>query len=101
MTDAKRKLLKTLITMREETALNRLKENRHYLELCAQQDETEIKVEELLHRFEKDERLFIRRHYEGETAKQGVELEAVYIQGQRDNAKVLAFLGMLDREVIL
>ena len=101
MADAERKMLKTFLGMREETAFNRLKENPPYLELCAQQDETKIKAEELLHRFEKDDRIFIRRHYEGETAKQGFELEAAYLQGMRDSAKVLAFLGMLDREVSL
>lgn len=94
-------MLKALVNMRDEIAFKRLKENTRYLEICAQQEKTEIMVEELLHCFEKDDRIFIRRHYEGETAKQGFELEAVYLQGMRDSAKVLAFLGMIDREVCL
>lgn len=94
-------MLKTLVNMREEIAFKRLKDNTRYLEICVQQEKTEIMVEELLHRFEKDDRIFIRRHYEGETAKHGFELEAVYLQGMRDSAKVLAFLGLLDKEVNL
>ena len=101
MTDAERKILKAFVNMREEIAFKRLKDNTRYLEICAQQEKTETMVEELLHRFEKDERISIRQHYEGETAKQCFELEAAYLQGLRDSARFLAFLGIFDREVIL
>jgi len=49
-----------------------------YLEVCTQQEKTENIVEELLQRFERDERISIHRHYEGETRKYGFEIDEVY-----------------------
>lgn len=39
MTNEERKMFKTFINMREEIAMNRLKNNLQYLEVCEQQDE--------------------------------------------------------------
>lgn len=101
MTYKKWEMLKTPISTREEAVFNRLKEIPRYLELCTQQDKMEITGEEPFHHFEKDDRIFIRRHYKGETAKRSFELEVIYLQGRQDSAKVLVFFGLLDREVSL
>ena len=102
MTDEDRMIFKSLINKREEIACNRLKDNQQYLEVCKQQSKTEDMVEELYRRFEKEERIFIRRHYEGETHKQSLEIDEVYLQGLRDSFKLIAFLGVFsDRDVSL
>lgn len=94
-------MFKTFINMREEIAMNRLKNNLQYLEVYAQQEKTENMVEELFQRFERDERISIHRHYEGETRKHGFEMDEVYLQGLRDSIKFLVFIGAFDMEVSL
>ncbi len=54
--------------------------------------------EELFQRFERDERISIHHHYEGETRKHGFEIDEVYLQGLRDSIKFLAFLGAFNME---
>ncbi len=101
MTNEERKMFKTFINMREEIAMNRLKNNFQYLEICAQQEITEKTVDELFQRFEKEERISIYSHYEGETRKNSFEIDEVYLQGLRDSMKFLAFLGVFNMEVSL
>ncbi len=93
MTEQTRLAFGTLLTSREETAYNRLKENPQFLEVCAQQAKSEEMVEELYQQFEKTYRIAIRRHYEGEVHKTNFEIKAVYLQGLRDCFKLLAFLS--------
>jgi hypothetical protein len=83
MTNEEQKMFKTFINMREEIAINRFKNNLQYLELYAQQEKTENMVEELFQRFEREERIAIHRHYEGEIIKHGFEVDEVYLQGLR------------------
>ncbi len=47
MTNEEREMLKTLINMRQEIAMNRLKNDLQYLEVCVQQEKTENIVKEL------------------------------------------------------
>lgn len=101
MTNEEREMLKTLINMREEIAMNRLKNNLQYLEVYVQQEKTENIVKELFQRFERDERISIHRHYEGETRKHGFEIDEVYLQGLKDSIKFFAFLGAFGMEVNL
>lgn len=101
MTNEEQKMFKTFINMREEIAMDRLKNNLQYLELYVQQEKTENMVEELFQRFEREERIAIHRHYEGETRKHGFEVDEVYLQGLRDSIKFLAFLGIFNMEVSL
>lgn len=98
MTDSERKILGSFINSRLEIALKRLDENTDYLEQCRQQEKSGEAAEALLHKLEKEERITIRRHYEGETAKTGFELDEAYLQGLRDSIKILAFLGVFSVE---
>ena len=101
MTDSERIILNGLIDSRLEIAWKRLDENTAYQEQCRQQEKSGEAAEELLHKLEKEERITIRRHYEGETAKTSFELNEAYIQGLRDSMRVLAFLGVFSMEVSL
>lgn len=87
-----------LIFTREDAAFDRLEKDAAYEAVCAQQDKTEKMVEEYYQRFEKSERIAIRRHYEEETRKQNLELKAVYIQGLRDCFQLCAFLSGVSGE---
>ena len=98
MDDEKYNMLKMLVNMRQEAIFSRLNSNPRYLEVCVRQEKTEDKVEELFRRFKKDERIAIRRHYEGELEKQSFESDEAYLQGLRDCAQFLMFLGILSRE---
>lgn len=90
---------KDFVIARTELALLRLRNNPAYIERCRQQEKGEEKVDKLLHRLNKRERIVIRRHYEGETIKQGFELDETYLQGMRDCIQILSFLNALDTEV--
>ena len=101
MTNTERKVLNNIIGIREDSALNRLKHNPEYLKLCEQQEKTESIVKEMLHSFSEEDLNFLYRYYDGETEKQCFELNAVYLQGMRDSAKILAMLGILDKGISL
>lgn len=62
-------------------------------------EKTEEMVEEFYQRFEKNEQITIRRHYEGETHRETFELKEVYLQGLRDCFKLCAFLNGTQSEV--
>lgn len=100
MTEKEIKSIKSLIVEREEIAYKRLKGNIPYQDICERQDETEKIVEELYHdRFTKEERITIRRHYEGETEKDGMEINEVYIQGFKDCFKLVTYMGLLSDDI--
>ena len=101
MGDTERKVVQPFIDLRIDAAVSRLRGNFRYLEICRKQEETENKIEELYQRFEKDERLFIRRYYEDETLKTGLEFNEIYIQGLKDGIGLLRFLGVFSQEVTL
>lgn len=85
------------IIARIEIALLRLRNNPAYMGRCRQQDKSEGKVERLLHKLNKDERITIRRHFEGQTVKQNFELNETYLQGMRDNIQILSFFNIFDK----
>jgi len=89
MTDIKRKMLWD----RLEIALNRLQDEPQYAAVCEKYNQADRAVAELLQRFAKEERIFIRHHYEDAVYQTNLELEAVYMQGLRDSLKLLSFLG--------
>jgi len=94
MVDDKWKSLTTLLFEREEIANKRLKDNSLYLELCECQEQTEEVVERMYHeRFTHEERIIIRRHYEGETEKSSMEIHESYIQGLKDCFQLVTWLG--------
>lgn len=93
MTTKTRDALRSLIGAREDLALKELEQNLAYLSVCKEQKKTEEMVEELLLRFEKPDRMAIRRHYEGEVHKSNYELKAAYIQGLRDCFLLFGFLS--------
>jgi len=99
MTDSERRMLGSVIDSRLEIAMKRLEHNTEYLEQCLRQEKSGEAAEELLHKLAKEERIAVRRHYEGETAKTGLELNEAYIQGLRDSVKILAFLGVFSAGV--
>lgn len=101
MTNSERIILNGLIDSRLEIAWKRLDENTAYQEQCREQEKSGERAEELLHKLTKEERITIRRHYEGETAKMSFELNEAYIQGLRDSVKILASLGFFSMEVRL
>lgn len=92
MTSMTRDALRSLISAREEVAFNRLEQNPDYQEVCKQQEKSEEMVEGLYQRFEKSERIAIRRHYEGEVHKTNYEIKEAYLQGLCDCFRILGFL---------
>ncbi|MDL2258159.1 hypothetical protein LJC42_03240 [Eubacteriales bacterium OttesenSCG-928-K08] len=97
MNDNEKKIVKTLIDSRYTVALERLKENPQYAKVCQQQEVSGEAADTLLHKLEKDERITVRRHFEGETHKTGFELDAVYLQGISDCLRALVFLAVFER----
>lgn len=101
MEGTKRKALQSFIDLRINAAVNHLRGNLRYLGICEKQEEAGSRIEELYQRFEKDERLFIRRYYEDGTMKTGLEFNEIYFQGLKDSIDILKFLSVFSQEVTL
>lgn len=96
MSETEIKAIKSLIAERQEIAYKRLQGNIAYQDICYRQGESEKTVEALYHdRFTKEERIAIRRHYEGENEKEFYETNEIYIQGFKDCFRLIIFLGIL------
>lgn len=93
MDNMTRDAVRSLIGAREEFALRRLDSDLDYQGICKRQKKSEETVEELLERFEKEERITVRRHYEGEVEKTNCEIKVAYIQGLRDCFRLFGFLS--------
>lgn len=93
LSDMERNAYKVFITSRIEVSLQRLKDNPEYNAYCRQQDASGDVVEEILHKLDKDDRITIRRHYEGQTVKENFELDSAYIQGLKDCFRALSCLS--------
>jgi len=94
MTNKEYRSILTLVGESKELAYKRLKNNPCYMMLDERQRQTEEVVEAMYReRFTKDERLAIRRHYEGETEKCSIEDDEVYFQGLKDGFQLV--LGLL------
>lgn len=85
---------KEFISSRVELALERVSRKAKYMELCRKQREHEVTVGALLDKLDKGERIIIQRYYEGETAKEGYELDEAYIQGVKDGIRFLIWLDI-------
>lgn len=96
MSETERRALKTVAVEREEIAFKRLKNKPQYMEICKRQNKTSEMVEALYDRLKKEERITIRCHFEGETEKEGMEFNEVYIQGMRDCFSLLSFLDVFN-----
>lgn len=99
MTGTECKTYKEFVTARIEVALQRLRNNPMYMDWCSKQNASEEKVDKLLHKLNKKERIAIRRHYEGEIVRENFELDEAYLQGMRDCIQILSFLDAFHREV--
>ena len=101
MTNSERKILREFVGGRLGIMYDRLKDNTRYIEVCEQQKISDEVADALLHKLEKDERITVRRHYEGEVIKTGIEIDEAYLQGLRDSVKILSLLGVFSVEVEL
>ena len=101
MTEEERKLLRAFIGARENTAITRLRHELRYVEVCRQQEASGEAADALLHKLEKDERIQVRRHFEGDMARINIEMDAVYLQGVRDGVRLVSHLDAPEREVWL
>lgn len=86
-----------LLSSRIGLALARASKNPAYRDICCQQEESARKAEAILSSLEKEKRLVIRRHYEGETEKENQELLEAYLQGMRDCLYILGVLDVFSR----
>jgi len=84
MTNSERKILHEFVSGGLAIIFDRLKDNTRYIEVCEQQNNSEQVADALLHKLEKDERITIRRHYEGEVVKTGIEIDEAYLQALYD-----------------
>ena len=84
------KALRTLVDLRIEVAMGRLKENPHYLEICVNQAATEVKIREVFQDAE--------NYFENQSIRDGLEFNEIYIQGLKDGIHFLKFLGVVNRE---
>ena len=100
MTDTERKMLRHFVSARQEIAFSRLQYSARYQEICERQKRTDADVDDALAKLEKDERIIVRRHYEGDTEKTGCELNEAYLQGLRDCVRILALLGVFGAEAV-
>lgn len=101
MTNEERKMFKTFMNISEEIVFIRLKNNLQYLEGCVQQEKTENIVGKLFQSFDRNDCIFIHRHYEGEKRKYGFRIDEVYLKCLKDSIKFLTFLRVFDMEVSL
>lgn len=89
------KALQSLVDLRIEVALGRLKEKSHYTEISEIQETTEAKLEKMFRDSEGKEQISIHRYFENESIKQGLEFDEVYYQGLMDGIYLLKFLGVV------
>lgn len=101
LSDMERNAYKMFITSRIEVSLQQIKNDPEYREVCRQQDTSGDIVEGLLHKLDKDDRITIQRHYEGQTVKENYELDSAYIQGMKDCFHLLSSLDAFQMGVCL
>lgn len=94
LTDMERNAYKAFIISRIEVSLQRVKDNPEYRDYCRQQDASGDIVNELLHKLDKEDRITIQRHYEGQMTKENFELDSAYIQGLKDCLHALSCLDV-------
>lgn len=85
---------KDFITSRVETSLERVSRNPEYKVLKGEQDKSKRKVDKLLMKLNKKERMIVQEHYENETVIENYELEEAYWQGIRDGIRFLSWLDI-------
>lgn len=84
------KSLRTLVDLRIEVAMRRLKENPHYTEICEKQAATEGKISKVFQDAE--------NYFENQAIRDGLEFNEIYIQGLKDSIHLLKFLGIVKQE---
>lgn len=90
-----RECLKSFISSRVEIALEKISRNQEYQEIKQQYEEREEEVDKILEKLDKEERLFIQRHYENQTTINGYELDETYKQGLKDGIWFLLWMNIL------
>ena len=89
-----RNAVRSLMDAREAASFDRLESDLDYQKVCKEQENSEEWVEALYRqRFEKSERIAVRRHYEGEVHKTNYKIQEAYIQGLRDCFFLIGFLS--------
>lgn len=98
MISAVRKALQTLVDLRIEAAIGRLKKNPHYMEICDIQEATEAKLEKVFRDSEGKEQISIDCYFENQSIKDGLEYNEIYYQGLKDGIQLLKLLGVIKQE---
>ncbi len=89
------KAVKDFISSREVLAVMGMADNQRYNEICRELKVMEQAANEVLNKLEKDDRITVRRYYEGETQKASHESDEIYLQGVKDCMSALMFFGAL------
>ncbi len=86
----------SFLASRVEISLQKISKKSEYIELKSQQEISEDEVDKILGKLKKEERLFVRRHYENQTTIENCELRETYKQGLRDGIRFMLGLGIFD-----
>lgn len=78
------KALQTLVDLRIELAMGRLKKNPNYMEIIETHKVTEAKLEKMFRDSYEKEQILIDRYFENQSIKEGLEFDEVYYQGLKD-----------------
>ena len=89
---------KSFILSRVEIALIKIDKKQEYKKLKQKQEIREEKVDKLLKKLKRKERLFIQRHYEKQTIIENYELKETYKQGLKDGIQFLIWMDVLQIE---
>jgi len=100
MKSAAQKALQTLVDLRIEVAIGRLKEKPHYMEIIENQEATEAKLEKMFRDSDNTEQIPIHQYFENQSIKEGLELDEAYYQGLKDGFYLLKFLGIVQEECL-
>lgn len=87
------KTLQSLVDLRIEIAMDRLREDAHYKEICEIHAATEAQLVEV---FQDSE-----CYFENQSIKEGLEFKEIYVQGLKDGIHLLKFLGVAKLEECL
>lgn len=100
MTDIDRKMFKGVIDTRLNIAYGNFQNKPEYVECCEQQEKSQKVIDDILNKLDESDRLTVCYHYEGETARESIEIFEYYLQGLRDGVKLLIFLDAFHPEMI-
>lgn len=100
MKSAAQKALQTLVDLRIDHAIGRLKKKPHYMEIIETQEATEAKLVKMFRDSDSKEQIPILSYFENQSIKEGLEFDEVYYQGLKDGIYLLKLLGIVQEECI-